>query len=68
MNYTTQKQIRRAFWAAHPAHEAHALKWEIKTSPQNRHNAETRAAYVDFIDSLRRNGEITEELAARATL
>jgi hypothetical protein len=68
MKYTTQKQIRRAFWAAHPAHEAHALKWEIKTAPQNRHNGETRAAYVDFIDSLRRAGNITEALAQRATL
>ena len=65
---TTQKQIRAAFWEAHPAHEAHARKWELKTAPQNRHNAETRAAYVDFLDHLRRNNEITEALAARAPL
>lgn len=65
---TTQRQIRAAFWESHPQHEAHALKWQIKTAPQNRHNAETREAYVEFVDSLARNGEISEELANRATL
>jgi hypothetical protein len=65
---TTQKQIRAAFWGAHPEHEAHALKWGIKTAPQNRHNADTRTAFVDFVDALARNGEISETLASRATL
>lgn len=65
---TTQKQIRAAFWAAHPEHEAHARKWGIKTAPQNRHNATTRTAFVDFVDYLNRSGEISDELAQRATL
>ena len=65
---TTQKQIRKAFWLNHPLHEAHALKWQIKTAPHNRHNPETRTAFVDFVDTLARNGEISEELAQRATL
>ena len=62
---TTQKQIRAAFWAAHPEHEAYALMWGIKTAPQNRHNATTRTA---FVDSLNRSGEISEALSNRATL
>lgn len=66
--YTNQNQIRAAFWEAHPQHEAHARKWGIKTASQNRHNAETRQAYVEFVDSLARNGEISETLASRATL
>jgi len=65
---TTQKQIRKAFWENHPLHETHARKWGIKTAPHNRHNSETRTAFVDFVDTLARNGEISGELANRATL
>jgi hypothetical protein len=65
---TTQKQIRASFWESHPELETHARKWGIKTARQNRHNATTRTAFVDFVDSLARGGEITEELAQRATL
>ena len=65
---TTQAQIRAAFWQQHPEHEAYALMWGTKTKPQNRHNATTRAAFVDFVDSLNRSGEISDALANRATL
>lgn len=65
---TSQKQIRAAFWHMHPALEAHALKRGIKTAPQNRHNATTRTAFVDFVDSLAKAGEIPEKLAFRVTL
>jgi hypothetical protein len=68
MKITTQKQIRAAFWESHPEHEAHARKWEIKTAPQNRHNAETRQAYVEFVDHLQKSGIIAAALANRATL
>ena len=65
---TTQKQIRAAFWLCHPSLESHALKWGIKTAPHNRHNAETRTAFADFVDTLHRSGEISEALAFRVTL
>lgn len=65
---TTQAQIRAAFWAAHPDHEAYALMWGIKTAPQNRHNATTRTAWVEFVDYLHRSGQISDALANRATL
>jgi hypothetical protein len=65
---TTQKQIRASFWQSHPDLESHALKWQIKTAPHNRHNATTRTAFVDYLDTLARAGEISENLASRATL
>jgi hypothetical protein len=65
---TNQKQVRASFWQSFPSLELHALKWGIKTSPQNRHNAETRTAFVDFVDSLQRSGDISEKLANRVTL
>ena len=64
----TQKQIRAAFWEAHPDLEAHARKWGIKTAPHNRHNADTRVAFVEFVENLARNGEVSDKLAFRATL
>ena len=66
--YTTQKEIRAAFWASHPDLESYALKWGIKTAPQNRHNTTTRTAFVNFVDALAEAGEISSELALRATL
>lgn len=68
MQYTTQVQIRAAFWASHPDLESYALKWGIKTAPQNRHNATTRTAFGEFVDALAEAGEISSELAFRATL
>jgi len=65
---TTQKEIRRAFWQSHPDLEAYALMWGIKTSPQNRHNTDTRVAFCDFVNHLQCMGEISENLANRVTL
>ena len=56
---TTQKQIRAAFYAAHP---------NAKRKPQNDQPADIRAAFCDFIDQLHRAGQISDALAARATL
>jgi hypothetical protein len=56
---TTQKQIRAAFYAAHPT---------AKRKPQNDQPADIRAAFCDFIDALHRAGQISDALAARATL
>lgn len=68
MKITNQRQLRSTFWKAHPQLEAHALKWGIKTAPHNRHNEETRFAFVCFADDLARQGIISEALANRATL
>ena len=65
---TNQKQVRASLWQTFPSLELHALKWGVKTAPQNRHNAETRTAFVDFVDYLQKSEQITETLANRATL
>lgn len=65
---TNQKQIRAAFWDAHYILAERAREAGILTAPQNRHNAQTRAAFVDFVDALARLGTISEALAFRATL
>jgi hypothetical protein len=65
---TTKKQVRKAFWEAHPELEAHALKWQIKSAAHNRHNTTTREAFCDYIEFLRRNKTISEKLMIRATL
>jgi hypothetical protein len=68
MKYTSQQQIRRAFWQSHTVYYNHAKKWQIVTAGHNRHNVETRTAFADFVDHLAKSGEITERLAQRVTL
>lgn len=66
-SYTTQAQVRAAFWAYHPA----LLKRcgpRGRALPQNEQPADTRAAFVDFVDALEAGREISTELAQRATL
>ena len=65
---TNQKQIRAAFWEAHPDFEFQAREAGIFSKPQNYHCATVRCAFVEFVDSLARNGEISEKLAFRSTL
>jgi hypothetical protein len=65
---TTQKQIRAAFWAAHPDLEATARARRTRSKPQNHQTATTRTAFVDFVDALNRSGEISDALTQRVTL
>ena len=71
MTYTTQKEIRAAFWQAHPNadRKRHRYSWnrDDKTAPLV-YCIDTRFAFVDFLDHLHRTGQITEALANRATL
>lgn len=66
--YTTQPQLRAAFWAAHPSFDHQAREAGIRSARQNQHCATLRFAWVDFVDALARNGEISAALAARVTL
>lgn len=65
MNYpiTTKKQIREEFWASNFVGVIRHPGWT-----QNDYPTDTRVAFVDYIDYLRRSGYISEELAQRATL
>lgn len=58
---TTQRELRRAFWADHP---------NVKRKPgdQNKQVADTRMAWCDYVEAMRANGQISEALANRATL
>jgi hypothetical protein len=66
MTYTNQKQIRAAFWDAHP--EANRRKITDHAGTGKMHTTDTRCAFVDFVDHLSRSGRISEALANRATL
>lgn len=59
---TTQQQIRASFWEAHPS-----LK-RIPGWKQNQYRANTRMAFCDYVEHLRRDNKISETLASRATL
>ena len=65
---TTQKEIRAAFWDAHPSFDHQARKAGIRSKSQNYQCATVRCAFVDFVDALARNGDISQALADRATL
>lgn len=58
---TTQTQVRAAFWEAHP----HAVR---KPGRQNEQPTDTRVAFVDYVDSLEKDSQISEALAQRVTL
>lgn len=68
---TTQKEIRAAFWQAHPTADRRrypARDWTREDKSSRDYCTDTRCAFVDFVDHLARSGQITETLAARATL
>ncbi len=65
---TSQKQLRAAFWAAHPELEETARKRGTFSKGQNSQNCDTRMAWIDFVDCMARSGQISEKLSNRATL
>jgi hypothetical protein len=60
--FTTQKSLRNEFWFNHPQ-----FKRRGKTK-QNDYCADIRITCCDFIEHMRRNGEISDKLANKATL
>jgi hypothetical protein len=65
---TNQNQIRAAFWESHPECEIKARQNGTLTKGQNAQVCDTRCAFVDYVDSLSRDGVISEKLANRVTL
>jgi hypothetical protein len=66
-----QKEIRAAFWQAHPTADRKrypARDWTREDHTQRDYCTDTRCAFVDFLDSLARSGQISETQAQRATL
>lgn len=66
-----EDDLRTAFWEAHPdlAAAAHArFGRHPEDVRQNRHDTDTRCAFVDWLDGMARNGDVSAELADSATL
>lgn len=59
---STQQEIRSQFWADHPQLKRHS-GWK-----QNQYPCDTRVAFCSYVEALRRNGDISEQLAERSTL
>lgn len=63
MTYTTQQQVRAAFWD-----ECEPRLKRVHGRTQNDYPAGVRQSFVGFVDSLARHGYISEALAQRVTL
>ena len=67
--YTTQSQVRGAFIEqAQLAGLTIVRRRGGSHAPQNSQPANTRTAFVDFVDNLARDGSISQALAGRVTL
>lgn len=64
MDYTTEGQVRRAFWQGNE----HLHTQYKRGKRQDDYNATIRSEWVEFVDMLARNGHISESLAERVTL
>lgn len=56
--------VRDAFWDAHPEYK----KEYRKTYRQNDYRVDIRCAFVEYVDVLHRDKQITDKLANRVTL
>lgn len=64
MTFTTQAQVRAAFWQGN----AHLRAHYRRQKRQNDYTATIRAEWVAFVDMLARDGHISDALAQRVTL
>jgi hypothetical protein len=63
--YTTQREVRDAFWNVFCVEGKPREFWG---KSQNELPADVRVAFVEFVDALEKNGDISEALAQRVTL
>lgn len=63
---TSQVEVRKAFWAAHPTLPRKLIRNYAGTGKM--HQTDVRCAFVDFIDYLERSNQISTALARRVTL
>ena len=62
---STLRELRRIFWSENPTLDK---RRRVKMGDEMTYVTDTRVAWCDFVESTRRNGDITESLAGRATL
>lgn len=65
---TSQKQLRALFWETFPEFEKIARKNKTLSKGQNSQICDCRCAFVDWVDSLGRDGQISQRLLDNATL
>ena len=63
---TTQRELRKAFWQQFP--NLQRKKITNYSGNGTMHVTDTRVTWCDWLDGLSKNGEISQELAQRATL
>jgi hypothetical protein len=63
---TNQRELRRQFWEEHP----HLQRKKIPNYSGNgtMYVTDTRCTWCDWVDAMSCNGQISQELAQRATL
>ena len=64
MMMKTISEVRKAFWVEHPEFKSYFRV----NKRQNDYITDIRVTFVDWVDMLERNGEISEKLARRVTL
>ena len=62
---TTQAAVRDSFWHNCGSRIA---GYYVKGRRQNDYPADVRMAFIDYVDALQKDGDITEALAYRVTL
>lgn len=65
LKMTTQNAVRESFWHNCGSRIA---SYRVKGKSQNDYPPDVRCAFVDYVDMLSKDGEITEALAYRVTL
>lgn len=63
---TNQRELRAEFWRAHPNLPRRRIR--DYSGKGLMYPTDTRVAWVDWLDAMQRNGDISSDLADRATL
>lgn len=66
--YTTQKQIRKAFWQYLKETSPEIYAKGKRSKPQDDQPTDVRVSFCNFVDHLQKSGEISEKLAWKVTL
>lgn len=68
MTYTTQAEVRRAFWEMMREFQPEMAKEYRRGKRQNEYPADIRMRFVDFVDAEQKDGNLSEQLAQKVTL
>jgi hypothetical protein len=65
---TTQTEIRAAFWSMLKEFNPELYNQRKPGKPQNEQPTDIRCIFVDYVDELHRDGQISDRLANNVTL